>query len=60
MALAMLLASFPAVSRDARASTLITVNGSATATSTAGASIVAGDIFDWSVTFDLDTDSTGS
>lgn len=45
---------------DARASTLLTVSGSATATSTAGASIIAGDVFDWSVTFDLDTDSTSS
>lgn len=40
--------------------TTLEVNGTATATSTVGASIVAGDVFTWSVTFDLDAASTGS
>lgn len=38
----------------------VTVNGTATATSSAGTSIVIGDSFDWTITFDLDAISTGS
>jgi LPXTG-motif cell wall-anchored protein len=58
--LGLTLGSFGSLRVLAVPPTTLEIEGTATATSATGTSIVVGDVFSWSILLDLDADSTGS
>ena len=58
--LGLAMGSFGSLRALAVPPTTLEIEGTATATSTVGASIVTGDVFSWSILLDLDATSTGS